>query len=295
MLELSCFVRWRPNSHTDIRLTSSYIASLRYSPISNVCIPTDTKYRSIAPMMVPGIYDFVLLGLTLIKGMKSLRVNSGSAIVCLKFQLSPIRKTDVKYPRCSHWFGMSSCTWTNARNVPYSDTTVSQLLFCHCVWTQEPQSFAVQLMSPIVIPSNLQLDCLVDTFAWFDRRCNLCWMGFRIDVSSISWAWLPVLSEYLHRLTSRFFLNLRYIAFHQQQTALGTRGVPSTVSALPTRPTWKQSGRPTTGSIVNWFIYKTTHNSETYSNEEDIQQAESLHLEVIRSQNHFGIMNDVEK
>ncbi len=88
-----------------MRLTSPNLGSLKYSPISNVCIPTNTKYRSAALMIVPGIYDVILLGLTLVKGIRSLRVNSGSAIVCLKFQLSPIWKTDVKDPRCPHWFG----------------------------------------------------------------------------------------------------------------------------------------------------------------------------------------------
>jgi hypothetical protein len=106
-----------------------------------------------------------------------------------------------------------------------------------------------------------------------------------------------VLSGYLYRLTSRFFLNLRHIAFHQQQTVLGTHGVPSTLSAPPTRPAWKQSGRPTADFTLDWPIYKTTHNNETYSNEGDIQQAESLRLEVIRSQNHSGsgIMNHADQ
>ena len=85
--ELFCEVTSKQRFYA--RLTSPYIGSLKYSPISNICIPTDTKYRSAVPMMVPGIYDFILLGLTLVKGFRSLRTNSGSAIVCLKFQSNP--------------------------------------------------------------------------------------------------------------------------------------------------------------------------------------------------------------
>ena len=108
-------------------------------------------------------------------------------------------------------------------------------------------------------------------------------MGFGIDVRMISWIQLPVLSGYPHRLTSRFFLNLRNIATYQPQTTLGTRGTASTVAARP--PTWKQSGRPTTDFIVDMPIDKTTHHNETDTNEGAIQQAEIFHLDVISSRN----------
>ena len=101
----------------------------------------------------------------------------------------------------------------------------------------------------------------------------------------ILWVQLPGLSKYFHRLVSRFFLNLRYIAFHQQQTALGTPATPFTFSASRTQTTWKQSGRLTTDFIVDLSMDKTTHNNETHPSEGDIQQAETLHLEVIKFQN----------
>jgi hypothetical protein len=85
-----------------IRLTFLYLESMSYSPISNVCVPTNTKYQSAVPFMVPGIYDFLLLALTLTKGVQSaisLRTGSGSVIVCLKFQFGPTWKAKVNAPR----------------------------------------------------------------------------------------------------------------------------------------------------------------------------------------------------
>ena len=126
-------------------------------------------------------------------------------------------------------------------------------------------------------------------------------MGLRIDVSVILWIQLPVLRKYFRRLTSRFFINLRYIAFHQQQTALGPRAVPSTLSAPRVHTAWKQSGRPMTDSIVDLPIVKTSHNNKTYPNEGVIRQEEVLQLKVLRSQNQrnggkhdSGIMSDID-
>ena len=96
---------------------------------------------------------------------------------------------------------------------------------------------------------------------------------------------LLVLSGYLHRLTSRFFLNLRNIAHHQQGATVGTRAAVSTVAGPRTDPTRDQSGRLTTDFIVDMSIDKTTHNNETDTPEGDNQQAEVFHLEALRSRN----------
>ena len=109
-------------------------------------------------------------------------------------------------------------------------------------------------------------------------------MGFRIDVRVISWIQLLVLSGYLHRLTSRFFLNLRNIAYHQPQTTIGTHAAIPTFAARA-HSAWNPSGRPTTDFIVETSMDKITHNNETDSNEGAIQQPETFHLEVIRSRN----------
>ena len=127
-------------------------------------------------------------------------------------------------------------------------------------------------------------------------------MGLRNDVSVISRIQLLGLSKYFHRLVSRFFLNLRYIAFRQQQTALGTTVEQSTFSASRKHTTWKQSGRPRTDFIVDLSMDKTTDHNEAYPNEGDIHQAETLNLEVIESQNQrnegkhdSGTMNKVDQ
>ena len=107
---------------------------------------------------------------------------------------------------------------------------------------------------------------------------------------------------YLHRLTSRFFLNLRNIVYHQQQATVGTRAAIPAVAAPRTNPTWNQSGRPTTNFIIDMSIDRITHNSETDTSKGDIQQAEVFHLEALRSRNWHhgekddsGIKNDVER
>jgi hypothetical protein len=121
-------------------------------------------------------------------------------------------------------------------------------------------------------------------------------MGFGIDVSVLLWIQLPILNEYLHRLTSRFFLNLRYIAFHQQQTTVGTHTVPSTFSPVRTRPTWKKPGRTMTDFFA-LSVDKTTNNHETGPNEWAIQQAEAFDLEVVKTQkkHDLWIQSDIER
>ena len=117
-------------------------------------------------------------------------------------------------------------------------------------------------------------------------------MGFRIDVGVISWIQLPVLSGYLHRLTSRFFLNLRNIVYHQQQTSIGARSAIPTVAAPRAHATWKLLGRPTTDFIIDTSIDQTP-NTKNDPNEGAIQQAELFHLEVVRTRNeHNGEMHD---
>ena len=114
-------------------------------------------------------------------------------------------------------------------------------------------------------------------------------MGFRIDVRVVSWIQLPVLSGHLHRLTSRFFLNLRNVATYRPQITSGTRSLASTVAAP--RLTREQSGLPITDFIVDMSI---DNNNETDTKEGAIQQVEIFHLEVISSRNwHNGEKHDL--
>ena len=64
--------------------------------------------------------------------------------------------------------------------------------------------------------------------------------------------------------------------------------VPSTVPAVRTCLTRKQSGRLTAEIILDLSINKTAPDIKTYTNKEDIQQAESLRLEVIGSRNQHN-------
>ena len=92
----------------------------------------------------------------------------------------------------------------------------------------------------------------------------------------------------LHRLTSRFFLNLRSIALHQPEVTFETHPTP-TISAFHTRRTWQKQGPITTDFFVSLETYpnKSIHTSVTKLNEENIQRTETFDLEVMESQTQY--------
>jgi len=192
--------------------TVSLYGSLKYSPVSNVCVPTNTSYRSAALLMVPGIYDFLLLGLTLVKGVKSaisLRTSSGSQIM-----------------------------FTLIRD---------ELLYFSII-------------------SSLRI---FNSVGWLALSPGLLGVGIYAEWGLES------------TLTSRFFLNLRSIAYHQQQT---TEGVPSTIPAIRTRRPWQQQGPITTDSFVDLDTDKFIDTDGTKPKDGSIQQTETFNLRVITPQ-----------
>ena len=62
----------------------------------------------------------------------------------------------------------------------------------------------------------------------------------------------------------------------------------STVPAVRPRLARKQSGRLTTDIMLDLSINKTADDIKSYPNKGDIQQAESLRLEVIGSRNQHN-------
>jgi len=199
-------------SSTMLFASASLYGSLEYSPVSNVCVPTNTSYRSAAPLLVPGIYDFLLLGLTLVKGVKSavsLRAGSGSQI------MFTLIRDELLY-----FFIISSLR-----------------IFNSVVWT---------VLSPGLIGLGLYAEWGLES-----------------------------------TLTSRFFLNLRSIAFHQPQT---TQGIPSTIPAIRTRRAWQQQGPTATNFFVDLDTDKFIDTDGTKPKDGSKQETETFSLRVITPQ-----------
>jgi len=112
---------------------------------------------------------------------------------------------------------------------------------------------------------------------------NLCRMGLRIDVSVLSWIRLPMFSESLHRLTSRFFLDLRAIASHQPRTRFENPGYTPPQSPLFALATNQVYPRQTFCRNRETDIDKSIYTNETNPTEGGIQQAEIFDLEVLTS------------
>ena len=94
---------------------------------------------------------------------------------------------------------------------------------------------------------------------------------------------LRILSECLPSLTSRFFLNLRSIAFHQPASTFES---PDAIRSIYIRPrrTTKQSARLTTELFVENGMEKAIYSSGGYPNEEDTQPGDTFGLEVMVTQ-----------
>ena len=119
-------------------------------------------------------------------------------------------------------------------------------------------------------------------------------MGFGIDVSMLSLVQSLTLSEPIHSLTSRFFLNLRSIAFHKPESTLGDPTAHSAVPGFPgfhPRRSSKQSGVRRPKLIVEIGMDTTVYRSGRHLNEGDSQQPpEAYDLDLLDSQNHgYGL------
>ena len=136
---------------------------------------------------------------------------------------------------------------------------------------------------PIVVGSRRQRARLLFTSPSEREHRSLCRMEFGIGVSVLSSVEPRSPSECLHRFTSRFFLNLRSIAYHQRTSVLDQPFEPC--HARP-RSIRKQSGRLTTANFVDLEIRKTVYSSGASPNEGEIEQADIFHLEVIDSETH---------
>ena len=109
-------------------------------------------------------------------------------------------------------------------------------------------------------------------------------MGFGIDVSMLLLVQLLILSECLPSLVSRFFLNLRSIAFHQPQSTFESPDVPSAIRTIRTGRTMKQSGRLSTRLFVEFGMDKIIYSGGGHPKEKDTQPAETFVLGVMDSQ-----------
>ena len=111
-------------------------------------------------------------------------------------------------------------------------------------------------------------------------------MGLRIDVSVPSLVEPRFLDECLHRLTSRFFLNLRSIVYHQQTSMFESQAQSSVPSAVRTRPLRERLGQLVTTDFVDLYMGKSVYGNETSRTEGDIKEADTIDLDVIVSQAH---------
>ena len=112
------------------------------------------------------------------------------------------------------------------------------------------------------------------------------WVWIQCERASLVEPRSPI--ECPHRFTSRFFLNLRSIAYHQGTEVFESHvhAQPFESTALRTRPIRKQSGRLMTNDFVDSEMYKTVYSSGATPNEGEIGQSDIFHIEVIDSQAH---------
>ena len=114
-------------------------------------------------------------------------------------------------------------------------------------------------------------------------------MGFGIDVSMLPFVQSLTLNEPIHSLTSRFFLNLRSIAFYKPPSTLDD---PTAHSGLPGFPAFsprrslKQSGVRRPKLVVEIGMDTAVYSTGRYPNEGDSQPPEAYDLDVLDSQSH---------
>ena len=119
-------------------------------------------------------------------------------------------------------------------------------------------------------------------------------MGFGIDVSMLSFVQSLTLSEPVHSLTSRFFLNLRSIAFYKPPSTLDDPTAHSGVfglSCFRPRRSVKQSGVRRPKLVVEIGMDTTVYSSGRHPNEGDSQPPEAYDLDLLdHSQSHgYGL------
>jgi hypothetical protein len=109
-------------------------------------------------------------------------------------------------------------------------------------------------------------------------------MGLGFGVSVLSFLEPEISSKCLHRLTARFFINLRAIAFHQRVSTFETHALSFEPPTIRTRPLHKQSDRISTSNFVHLEMEKTVYSSRT--NDENTVHADIIDLEAIDPQTH---------
>src|SRR5258706_8245337 len=203
-----------------------------------------------------------------------------------KTLVEPMWDPEVKHCSYSLWSGTRSCTWNSVRQCVISYISASQVFFGHrkCI---KRSLILKSKTSPIVVGSHRQRARLAPPSTLVGGRHVLCRNGFGFGVSVLLLVESRSPSECLHRFTSRFFLNLRSIAYNQGTEAFETHPQPFETTPLRTRrPIRKQSGRLMTNDFVNLEMHKTIYSSGASPNEEEIGQSDILHMEVIDPQAH---------
>ena len=111
-------------------------------------------------------------------------------------------------------------------------------------------------------------------------------MGYGFVVSVLSLVKLRIPSEYLHRLTCRFFLNLRAIAFYQRKSIFENRVPSFDTSPFGIRPLRDQSGRLLTNKFIHVEMEKTVYTTGTIPIEGNTEHPDIIDLEEIDSPAH---------
>jgi len=111
-------------------------------------------------------------------------------------------------------------------------------------------------------------------------------MGYGFVVSVLLLAEPRIPSECLHRLTARFFINLRAIAYYQRESDFENRAPPFEPPPVHTRPLHKRFGRFLTNKSVRLGMDKTVYSSGTNPNDGNMEHAEIIDLAVLGSQAH---------
>ena len=134
--------------------------------------------------------------------------------------------------------------------------------------------------------SHRQFGRLALPFTYVDRHHDFSRMGFGNGVRVISLMEPRIPSECCHRLTARFFLNLRYI-FHRQQTStLESRTRSLETPTVLNRPVRKQLSRVWTDFFVDLDPDDTIYSSGNDLNDRDTEQVDIIDLEEVESQAH---------
>ena len=111
-------------------------------------------------------------------------------------------------------------------------------------------------------------------------------MELGIDVSVPSLVEPRIPNECLHRFTSRFFLNLRSIVYHQQTSIFESQGPFSVPAAIRTRRLRERLDQLATTDFADLHMGETVYINETNPIERDIKATETIVLDVIVSQAH---------